>query len=81
MSDATTEKRFPVGGPRQPVYDFMRGLGFSMAPFGDKTWTSADKITVQIYGAGSMAHVHHDGRHIGNCDLDNLAEQIEAIRR
>lgn len=73
---------YPAGGPRQPVYDLMRGLGFSMAKFSDKTWTSADKITVQIYGAGSMARIT-DEAHIGavECDLDNLAERIDSLRR
>ncbi len=76
-----TTKQYPVGGPREPVYDLMRGLGFSMAKFSDKTWTSADKITVQIYGAGSMARIT-DEAHIGavECDLDGLAERIDTLR-
>jgi hypothetical protein len=74
-------KQYPVCGPREPVYALMRGLGFSMAKFGDKTWTSADKITVMIYGAGSMAHINHDGKHIGNCELDDLAAQLEVLRK
>ena len=75
-------QKYPVGGERQPVYDLMRGLGFSMAKFSDKTWTSADKITVQIYGAGSMARITDDA-HIGavECELDNLAERIDSLRR
>ena len=77
-----TEKQYPIGGPRKPVYDLMRGLGFSMAQFGDKTWTSADKITVQIYGTGSMARIT-DEAHIGavECELDKLAERIDSLRR
>lgn len=77
-----TEKQYPVGGPREPVYDLMRGLGFSMAKFGDKTWTSADKITVQIYGAGSMARITDDA-HNGavECDLGGLAERLDSLRR
>jgi hypothetical protein len=75
-------QQYPVGGRREAVYDLMRGLGFSMAKFSDKTWTSADKITVQIYGAGSMARITDDA-HIGTveCELDGLADRLETLRR
>lgn len=75
-------QQYPAGGPREPVYALMRSLGFSMATFGDKTWTSADKITVHIYGAGSMARIT-DEAHIGavECALDELAERIDTLRR
>lgn len=77
-----TASQYPAGGPREPVYALMRGLGFSMAKFGDKTWTSADKITVQIYGAGSMARIT-DEAHIGavECELANLADRVDSLRR
>ena len=73
---------YPVGGTREPVYALMRGLGFSMAKFSDKTWTSADGITVQVYGTGSMARITDDA-HIGTveCELDNLVERIDSLRR
>jgi len=71
--------RYPVGGPRQPVYDLMRGLGFSMERSGDKHWTSADGIEVHIYGAGSMARVSH-GQRRGECKLDELSAYIDSIR-
>lgn len=76
------DMQYPCGGPREPVYALMRGLGFSMAKFSDKTWTSADKITVQIYGAGSMARIT-DEAHIGTveCDLDSLPDRIDCLRR
>lgn len=75
-------QHYPVGGPREPVYALMRGLGFSMAKFSDKTWTSVDKITVQIYGSGSMARIT-DEAHTGpvECDLDSLPERIASLRR
>jgi hypothetical protein len=75
------EKRFPVCGPRQPVYDFMRGLGFSMSNWSDKHWNAADGIQVQIYGAGSMARVYRKDEKATDCELDSLAEQIHAIRQ
>lgn len=76
------EKQYPVGGPREPVYSLLRGLGFSMARFSDKTWNSADGIEVHIYGAGSMARIT-DKAHIGvvECDLDSLVERIGSLRR
>jgi len=68
--------QYPVGGPRQPVYDLMHSLGFTMEKFSDKFWRSADGLEVSIYGAGSMARTSW-----GECELDKLAEQIEARRR
>lgn len=74
-------QQYPVGGPRQPVYDLMRGLGFSMAKFSDKTWNSADGIEVQIYGAGSMARLSVANTPQGEYNLDELSGQIEGIRQ
>ena len=64
---------YPVGGPREPVYDLMRNLGFSMAKWTDKVWNSADGIEVSIYGAGSMARLPN-----GECKLDDLAKYLSA---
>ncbi len=46
---------FPVGGPRQAVYDYLRNLGFVMSDWSDKIWARADGKEVRIFGAGSMA--------------------------
>lgn len=76
-----TRKRFPVCGPRQPVYDFMRGLGFSMSNWSDKHWTAADGIQVQVYGAGSMARIYvNAGEKATDCELDELANMLDEIR-
>jgi hypothetical protein len=72
---------YPVGGPREPVYALMRGLGFTMARGTDKIWTSADKLEVHIYGAGSMALIKAGDQHIGECELGKLAERIDELRR
>ena len=78
---AATEKRFPVCGPRQPVYDFMRGLGFVMSNWSDKHWTAADGVQVQIYGAGSMARIYvNAGEKATDCELENLPDELAAIR-
>ncbi len=76
-----TSQQYPVGGPREPVYALMRGLGFSMSNWSDKFWHSADGIQVLIYGAGSMARISLQDEPRTECELDQLGEQIEAIRR
>ncbi len=48
---------FPVGGPRQPVYDALRTRGFVMCRFGDKQWNRRDGLEVHVYGAGSRLMV------------------------
>ena len=76
----SSERQYPAGGPREPVHTLMRELGFAMSKFSDKTWTSADKITVQIYGAGSMARIT-DGAGAIECNLEGLAERINSLRQ
>ena len=71
---------YPVNGPREPVYDLMRNLGFSMAKWTDKVWNSADGIEVSIYGAGSMARVRIAEAPKGECELDDLADHIALLR-
>lgn len=72
--------QYPVGGPREPVYALMRGLGFSESKWSDKFWNSADGIEVSIYGAGSMARLSLADAPQGECELDQLAERIDALR-
>jgi hypothetical protein len=72
---------YPIGGPRKPVYDLMRSLGFSEAKWTDKVWSSADGIEVSIYGAGSMARISLAGESKGECALEKLSEQIDALRK
>jgi hypothetical protein len=72
--------QYPAGGPREPVYALMRGLGFSEAKWTDKVWKSADGIEVSIYGAGSMARLSLAGEPKGECELDKLSERIDALR-
>lgn len=73
-------KQYPVGGSREAVYALMRRLGFSMSNWSDKFWHSADGIDVAIFGAGSRARISLAGDPRGECDLDNLPEQIAALR-
>ena len=76
-----TRKLFPVAGPREPVYALLRHLGFSMSNLSDKHWSSHDGIEIQIYGAGSMAQIYLQDQKATECELDNLADQIDVIRR
>ena len=63
--------RFPAGGERQPVYNFLRDRGFVMSKWSDKVWERADGVTVSVYGAGSMARVTaKNGEIIADAPLD-----------
>ncbi len=74
-------QEYPVGGPREPVYALMRGLGFSIAKWTDKVWNSGDGIEVSIFGTGSMARISVAGTPKGECELGKLGEQIDALRQ
>ena len=50
--------RFPIGGERQPVYNFLRYHGFVMSKWSDKVWYRADGVEASVYGAGSKARIH-----------------------
>ena len=52
-------KRFPIGGPRQPVYDFLLSHGFLMSRNNDKWYLRADGVELHLYGAGSMARIYN----------------------
>lgn len=71
---------YPVGGPRERVYDLMRKLGLSESKWSDKFWRSADGIEVSIFGAGSMARISLAGVSQGECELDKLGERIDMLR-
>lgn len=66
-------KQYPAGGPREPVYDLMRGLGFKMSNWSDKFWDRADGTQVAIYGAGSMARITPGDV---ECELDQLSQRL-----
>jgi hypothetical protein len=72
----TETARFPVGGPRQPVYDYLTSLGFAMSKHSDKEWRSADGLTVRIFGAGSRAMIG-----AAEMPLDDLAGFVRGLRQ
>lgn len=70
--------KFPVGGPREPVYNFLRQHGFSMARFGDKEWHRHDGAELHIYGSGSKAVIRRNGELIADCALDEAVAKLDA---
>lgn len=81
IREAATPKHFPVCGPREPVYNFMRDLGFRMSNWSDKHWERADGVQVQIYGAGSRARIYLKDQIATDCELDNLAQALNTEQR
>jgi hypothetical protein len=79
MSERLDDDRFPIGGPRQPVYAFLKAHGFTMDSHGDKQWTRADGVRVNIYGSGArVSAFDKDGQQIAD---GRLAEVVEALAR
>ena len=65
--------RFPAGGEREPVYNFLRSKGFVMSKWSDKVWERADGVKVSVYGAGSMAYVTgKNGELLADAPLDRV---------
>ena len=63
-------KPFPVGGPREPVYNYLLSKGFIMSRHSDKFFTRADGQEVHLYGAGSMVRVYGaDGKLLKDAQL------------
>ena len=72
------DDRFPVGGSRQAVYDFLKANGFVMQPNGDKHWKRADGVELHVYGAGSRARIFDkDGNQLANGKLAAVVEQVK----
>ena len=69
--------RFPVGGERLAVYNFLASLGFVMQQMGDKHYLRADGLHLHLYGAGSCARLWKDGEPAGDCLLDHLEEYLK----
>jgi hypothetical protein len=57
-------ERSPVGGKRQPVYDFLKDHGFLMSRNSDKCYLRADGVELHLYGAGSMARIYDKDRNL-----------------
>ena len=69
---------FPVGGPREPVYAFLRAHGFKMSNRSDKEWTQGDFTTLRLFGAGSMATIYSNRGNFDGPLADAVAKYEKA---
>lgn len=72
----TSLERFPIGGERQPVYDFLRHNGYVEATW-DKHWKRADGVELHLYGTGSMARIYDANRNL--LADDYLADAVAKV--
>jgi hypothetical protein len=73
------EAKFPVGGSRKAVYDYLRSFGFVQSRHSDKCWTRADGLEVHIYGTGSCAKVTHNTKGVlFDGTLDDMGKYMPA---
>ena len=67
--------KFPVGGRREPVYNFMRDHGFVMSKWSDKIWERADGVQASIYGTGSMLRLVKDAQVIADAPIQEAMRE------
>lgn len=70
-------EQFPIGGPRQPVYEALRNRGFVKQNFGDKHWTRADGLDAHIYGTGSRLRITKGQQDIADGPMAEILEMID----
>lgn len=71
-------EQFPVGGPRQPVYNFLQRNGFIMSRNNDKCWMRADGVELHLYGTGSMARIFNkEGKVLAD---EALADAVAKVK-
>jgi len=68
-----TNKRFPPGGERQPVFRFLQDNGYTMSKWSDKHWSRSDGVELHLYGTGSMAKIYRGDQLLVD---DNLADAV-----
>lgn len=79
MNTQTQKSRFPVGGDRQPVRDYLTKHGFVVSAHSDKFWTRADGVTLSLYGSGSMASIRRaDKSPVADTQLEDAVTALEA---
>jgi hypothetical protein len=69
-------EQFPVGGPREPVYSFLRQHCYMMSRHSDKAWKRADGVELHLYGAGSMAQITKDGKVLADAPLAEAVAKV-----
>ena len=71
--------KFPIGGSRQNVYNYLAQRGFMMSHWSDKHWTRADGIKLHVYGTGSMARIYgSDGNLIADDAIESAMKALDA---
>ena len=71
-------ERFPVGGPREPVYNFISHNGFLQSRNNDKCWLRADGVELHLYGTGSMARIFSkDGKLLADAPLAEAVAKVK----
>lgn len=68
---------FPVGGPRDAVYNALRSRGFVMSGFSDKHWTRHDGLNAHVYGAGSMLSVRAGDTVLWDCKMAEALAKVD----
>ena len=64
-----SELRFLVGGPTEPLYEYLASKGFTMSNHSVKVWARADGVVATIYGTGSRLQIN-------GCGVD-IADTVE----
>jgi hypothetical protein len=71
------EMRFPIGGPRLPVYEFLAHRGWIQSNWSDKHYTRADGLHLLLYGSGSMADIRDSsGKKIIDAPLEKAVAHV-----
>lgn len=74
-------ERFPVGGPREPVYNFLGQHGFLQSRNNDKCWWRPGGEELHLYGAGSMARIYDkEGKMIVDAPLEEAVAKVKMVR-
>lgn len=70
-------EHFPIGGPRQAVYDALKSHGFTMSRWSDKQWDRVDGVTAIVYGTGSRLEL--SGTIDDDGPLGEVLERLESV--
>lgn len=68
---------FPIGGPRQAVYDALSGRRFAMSRFSDKHWKRVDGLEAHVYGAGSKLSLRFGGEQVADGPMADVLAFID----
>jgi hypothetical protein len=73
---------FPVGGPRQAVFDALTQRQFTMTKgLGDKQWERADGYRAHVYGAGSKLQLTRDRKIIADGPMAEVLAKLDGLTK